>query len=56
MDSACVTAAVNVSRGTAFSECASNPFAGTATASCDDSYQPLVPFILASLLNCTYSP
>jgi len=43
MDSACLAAAGDVARGTAFSECASNPFANTATASCDNCYQPIVP-------------
>src|SRR5690348_2252850 len=43
MDSACPAAAGNVDRGAAFSECASNPFADTATASCDNCYQLIVP-------------
>jgi hypothetical protein len=52
MDSACLAAAGDVDRGTAFSECASNPFADTATASCDNCYQLIVPahfFLLASI-------
>jgi hypothetical protein len=43
MDSACLAAAGDVDRGTAFSECASNPFADTATASCDNCHQLIVP-------------
>src|ERR1700745_1599959 len=42
MDSARLAAAGDVDRGTAFSECASNPFADTATASCDNCYQLIV--------------
>src|ERR1700732_402671 len=47
MDSACLAAAGDVDRGTAFSECASNPFADTATASCDHCYQ-LIAFLFTS--------
>jgi hypothetical protein len=43
MDSACLATAGDVDRGTAFSECANNPFADTATASCDNCYQLIVP-------------
>src|ERR1700741_973046 len=43
MDTACVAATGDVDRGTAFSECASNPFADTATPSCDNCYQLIVP-------------
>src|ERR1700739_5021923 len=43
MDSACLAAAGDVDCGTAFSESASNPFADTATASCDNCYQLIVP-------------
>ena len=43
MDSACLAAAGDVDRGTAFSECASNPFADSATASCDNGHELIVP-------------
>lgn len=43
MDSTCLAAAGDVDRGTAFSECTTNPFADTATASCDNWYHLIVP-------------
>src|ERR1700747_2559183 len=53
MDAACRAGAGDVDCGTAFSECASNPFADTVTASCDNCYQLIVPAhfcLLASIV------
>jgi hypothetical protein len=49
MGSACLASACDVDRGTAFSECASNPFADTAAGSCDNCYNSSFLSIFASL-------
>src|SRR5271156_3183350 len=54
MDSACLAAAGDVDRGSAFSECAGNPFADTATASCDNCYQLIVPAHFCFLASRSY--